>query len=393
MYIILLLLIVLDTYPLQNDIKARQMHIALIISSLSPGGAERVLSQLANAWVSGGHKILIITFSAPSALPFYHLDERVYLYQLDQLVREKSSPLCRLKNIIKRILKLRQAVKRVKPDVVISFVDVTNITALLAGIRLQVPFIVCERTHPQYYRLPAVYNRLRLMTYFWADKVICQTTSAAGYFKNISHRKKAIIPNYVKKPEYQKKEADVLRPVQKIISAGRLCPHKGFATLITAFSEIVHHKPDLTLTIYGEGEERQNLEALILKLNLTTHVFLPGIVQDIENVMIQADLFVFPSHYEGFPNVLCEAMAVGLPVIASNGSGNIDIIREGIDGRVFVVGDAEQLKKLMEELIEDAPQRVKLSKGAIALPDRFSQASILEIWDAVLREATGLSKP
>lgn len=369
------------------------MHIALIISSLSPGGAERVLSQLANAWISGGHKVSIITFADPNVVPFYHLDERIHLYQLNQLIMKKSSPLCRLKNILKRILKLRQALKRVKPDVVISFVDVTNITALLAGIRLRIPTIVCERTHPQYYRLPAIYNRLRLLTYSWAHTVICQTASASEYFSNISDRKKAIIPNCVKKPGYQKNEVDVLRPVQKIISVGRLCPNKGFATLIKAFSEVVHQKPDLTLTIYGEGAERQNLEALIRELDLTAKIFLPGITKDVETALYQVDLFVFPSLYEGFPNVLCEAMAVGLPVIASNCSGNIDIVREGIDGRLFSVGDVGQLKRLMGELIEDAPQRVKLSKGAMRLPDRFSQETILQKWDAALREAVGLSQP
>ena len=369
------------------------MHIALIISSLSPGGAERVLSQLANAWISGGHKVSIITFASPNVVPFYHLDERIHLYQLNQLIMKKSSPLCRLKNILKRILKLRQALKRVTPDVVISFVDVTNITALLAGIRLPIPTIVCERTHPQYYRLPAIYNRLRLLTYSWAHTVICQTASASEYFSNISDRKKAIIPNYVKKPGYQKNEVDVLRPVQKIISVGRLCPNKGFATLIKAFSEVVQQKPDLTLTIYGEGAERQNLEALIRELDLTAKIFLPGIIKDVEAALYQADLFVFPSLYEGFPNVLCEAMAVGLPVIASNCSGNVDIVREGIDGRLFSVGDVGQLKRLMGELIEGAPQRVKLSKGAMCLPDRFSQETILQKWDAALREAVGLSQP
>jgi GalNAc-alpha-(1->4)-GalNAc-alpha-(1->3)-diNAcBac-PP-undecaprenol alpha-1,4-N-acetyl-D-galactosaminyltransferase len=368
------------------------MHIALIISSLAPGGAERVLSQLANAWISAGHKVSIITFSDPSAFPFYPLHEHIHLHQLNQLVEQKCPLFWRLKNIVNRILKLRKAVKHIKPDVIVSFVDITNITALLASIGLGIPTIVCERTHPQYYQLPAFYNRLRLMTYSWAHKVICQTTSASGYFSNISPRKKTVIPNYVKKPEYQKNEADVLRPVQKIISLGRLCPNKGFATLIKAFSEIVGKTPNLTLTIYGEGAERQNLEALIRKLNLTTRISLPGTIKDVETALYRSDLFVFPSHYEGFPNVLCEAMAIGLPVIASNCSGNIDIVREGIDGRLFVVGDEERLKKLMEELMEDASQRVKLSKGAMGLPDRFSQGSILQKWDAVLKEAVGLSK-
>lgn len=369
------------------------MHIALIIYSLSPGGAERVLSQLANAWISGGHKVSIITFASPNVVPFYHLDERIHLYQLNQLIMKKSSPLCRLKNILKRILKLRQALKRVTPDVVISFVDVTNITALLAGIGLKIPIIVCERIHPYYHGLPSFYRTMRKLTYAWADKMLSQTASASNYFTFLPNEKKAVIPNWVIKPSHLKQWRDILKPVSQIISIGRLCKQKDFATLIKVFSEVVQQKPDLTLTIYGEGAERQNLEALIRELDLTAKIFLPGIIKDVEAALYQADLFVFPSLYEGFPNVLCEAMAVGLPVIASNCSGNIDIVREGIDGRLFSVGDVGQLKTLMGELIEDAPQRLKLSKGAMCLPDRFSQETILQKWDAALREAVGLSQP
>ncbi len=362
------------------------MHIVLIISSLTAGGAERVLSDLANAWVLRNHGISIITLSDPSIPPFYRLDDRIHLYQLNAHQREYCSFLHRLKNIAKRLLKLRNALKLVKADVIISFVDMTNITTLLAALGLRIPTIVCERTHPQYYQLPQFCKKLRGIVYGWADKVISQTPSASDYFSKLPRDKKAVIPNSVKKPKHQKNVSDILNPVQKIISLGRLCPHKGFGALITAFSKIAQQNLDLSLTIYGEGDELQNLEALIQDLNLTTRVFLPGTVEDIERVLYQSDLFVFPSHYEGFPNALCEAMAIGLPVIASNCSGNIDIIREGVDGRLFEVGNEAQLIRLMGELIEDAPQRVKLSKGALSLPDRFSQEAVLQMWDEILAE-------
>jgi glycosyltransferase involved in cell wall biosynthesis len=369
------------------------MHIVLIISSLLPGGAERVLSQLANGWISHGHKITIITFSDPNVLPFYYLDERICLHQLNQLVTQKYSLFKRLKNIIKRILALRHALKHVKPDVIISFVDVTNITTLLAGIRLRVPIIVGERIHPYYHDLPLFYRVIRKLIYPWAAKVVSQSASASNYFTTLSEEKKTVIPNQVIKSSRLKEERDILNPVSQIISIGRLCEQKDFTTLILAFSKIVAHYQNLRLTIYGEGAERPILEALIQKLNLTAHVFLPGTVQDIEGVLYRSDLFVFPSRYEGFPNALCEAMAMGLPVIASNCSGNIDIIREGVDGRLFGVGDVAQLIRLMEELIEDAPQRVRLSEGALDLPDRFSEASVLQKWDAVLAEVAGFREP
>lgn len=362
------------------------MHIALIISSLQTGGAERVLSELANAWVSREHKISLITLTAPEEIIIYPLDTRVHLIQLNQVVGENIPLHLRLIHIVKRILRIRKALNAVKPDVIISFVDVTNVTTLLASRFLGVPVIVAERTHPAYYQLPPFYNYLRRITYFWADKVISQTSSASAYFSSLPKEKKGVIPNSVKKPGLIKNQADILRPVQHIVSVGRLCPNKGFQILIQAFADLASTNPDLKLTIYGEGMMRGNLEMQIQALKLTERIYLPGTVTDIEMALKQADLFVFPSYFEGFPNALCEAMTMGLPVIASNCSGTIDIIRDGVDGRLFSVGDTHQLTRLLQELMEDSVQRVRLSKGALTVSDRFNETSILKLWDEVLME-------
>jgi len=362
------------------------MRLALIISSLQTGGAERVLSELANVWVSKGYEVSLITLAGSDNQSIYPLDPRIHLIHLNQMAGDSVPLLLRLKTIGKRILKLRKALKSIRADVIISFIDVMNVTTLLASRMLKIPVIVTERTHPSYHQLPKFYQFLRRLTYPWADKVISQTSSASDYFSRLPKRQKGIIPNAVKKPVVQKNETDILKPVHHIVSVGRLCPYKGFQILIQAFSEILPHNPNLNLTIYGDGVMRASLEMLIQELKLTEHVFLPGTIQDIETALYNSDLFVFPSFYEGFPNALCEAMAVGLPVIASNCSGSVEIVRDGIDGRLFGVGDVHQLTRLLQELIEDSSQRVKLSKGACGVVDRFSQASNLEKWDTVLAE-------
>lgn len=362
------------------------MHLALIISSLQTGGAERVLSDLANAWISRGHEVSFITFSAPGEVSIYSLDSQVNLIELNQATSENLSLFARLNNITKRILTLRKTLKVVKPDVVISFIDMVNVTTLLASRFMGIPVIVSERIHPAYHHLPFFYKILRYISYTWADKVISQTASASGYFSNLPAKKKAIIPNPVKRPLVQKMEPEVLMPVRQIISIGRLTTQKGFPILIQAFSEISMDNPDLKLTIYGEGWMRGILEKQIQELKLTERVFLPGTVKDIEAALNKADIFVFPSYYEGFPNALCEAMAIGLPVIASNCSGTVEILRDCLDGRLFNVGDTHQLTRILQELIGDAAQRANLSKGALSIVDRFSQSSILQKWDDVLLE-------
>jgi GalNAc-alpha-(1->4)-GalNAc-alpha-(1->3)-diNAcBac-PP-undecaprenol alpha-1,4-N-acetyl-D-galactosaminyltransferase len=365
-------------------IEVYHMHLALIISSLQTGGAERVLSELANAWSVKGYQISLITLSAEDEKSIYPLNSRVQLFPLNQASSHHTSLLERLKRIARRIFILRKTLKSLKPDAIISFVDVMNITTILATRFLEIPVLVSERTHPAYHKLAYFYKILRRLTYPYADKVISQTDTASNYFSTLPLSKKVVIPNSVNKPVRQKKHDDIIKPVHHIVSVGRLCPNKGLQILIRAFSKVLTQNPNLKLTIYGEGEMRANLEQLIKELDVANAVFLPGVIQDIQTALIDADLFAFPSYYEGFPNALCEALAIGLPVIASNCSGTIDIIQDGVGGRLFPVGDVNALTDLLQELITDISQRVMLSEKAQHVIERFSHTSVMKRWEDVL---------
>lgn len=363
------------------------MNIAIIISSLNPGGAEKVLSGIANYLTSKDHQISLITFSDSAASPFYSLASKINLIQLNQSYPVKFSLLIRLRNIVKRILCLRRTIQKLNPDVILSFVDVTNITTLAATIGLKIPVLVSERTHPSYHRLPKFYQIIRRIFYPKADAIVIQTSSAAEYFNGNSFTNIKIIPNAVPRPIQTKPDIISSSIAKNIVSVGRLCPFKGFDTLIQAFNQLLKVYPHLTLTIYGEGKERLNLERFIQSLDLQNRILLPGAIQNIQEALINADLFIFPSRYEGFPNALCEAMAVGLPVIASDCSGNIDIVRDGIDGRLFPVGDIQALTKITLELLEDGLQRQRLAEGAKEICDRFEPGRIFKLWDDVIADA------
>ena len=365
------------------------MHLTLIISSLSPGGAERVLSELANYWTSQEHQVTLITFSATNHKPFYLLNSKIRLIQLGQRQNE-SSRLMRLLKAFKRILCLRKVLQAVKPDVVISFIDVMNLITILVNAGLKIPVIVSERIDPHFHSIPLFFNIIRPWLYRCAQKVVVQTNSAASYFANSLQNIIEIIPNPVMPARYEK---SMTAFVKSIVAVGRLDAQKDHRILIQAFSRLHTKYPQLRLTIYGEGAERHNLQTLINSLYLQEKVVLAGTTPNIHQKLTEGDLFVFPSRYEGFPNALCEAMAVGLPVIASNCSGNVDIVRDTVDGRLFPVGDIDKLTAIMEELINDTAQRERLAHEAQTIVDRFHSDRVMHMWDDVLAKSTLPTSP
>ena len=359
------------------------MNIALVISSLQTGGAERVITDLAHHWLAQDHRVTIITFASPTITPFYPVDVRIELIQLNQ-TQQTGSLLQRLWNIGKRILDLRRTFKAINPHVIISFIDVTNITTLLAAVGLkQIPVIVSERTDPTHHILPSLYKKIRSLVYPRAYKVIVQTQSAKDYFDKLNTV--FIIPNSVRVPKILKLGYDL--PITQIISVGRLCQYKGFQTLIKAFALVHKVHPQLNLTIYGEGPQRGHLQQLIDSLDLTNHIHMPGITKTVDDVLANADLFVFPSLYEGFPNALCEAMAVGLPVIASKCSGNVDIVVDHDNGRLFTINDHIELSRVMDELINDPQQCRELGTRAKLITDKLNPQYIYDLWNKIVDEA------
>ena len=362
------------------------MHLALVINSLGIGGAERVLVRLAHIWADRGYQISFITF----------FQENNFCYQLNTKDNNKINiinlgepkPLpntnffiyfCKM---IKRVYVLSKLFKKLQPDLIVSFLVGVNIIVLLANIWSKIPIIVSERIDPNKHVIPMFYKKLRLFTYKFAMAIVVQTKKIAEYFPVAWQEKIFIIPNWVKEPAIKKSKKN--QTIRNIISVGRLHEQKDHQTLIKAFAQLSDNYPELTLTIYGEGVLRDFLTQLIYSLNLQNRIFLPGIAMDVEKVLISADLFVFPSVYEGFSNALCEAMSCGLPVIASKCSGNVDIVEDGVNGLLFNSSDIEALVSSMRRLLDDPVYSNKLAINAQNIVNKFSELEILKLWDNIL---------
>ena len=369
------------------------MKICLIISSLSAGGAERVLSLMANDWAGRGHDVTLMTL-ASNAVDFYALDPRVTRVGLD-LMRPSSHLLAGVFNNLYRLWVLRQAIRDVKPDVVVSFMAETNVLALLASRGLEPGMIVSERVDPSKHSIGTVRSWLRRRLYHRADRVVVQSERVRDWFvASGGGEQLTIIPNPVgvmNEPGAGVSLVGVTggqlnRPT--VIGLGRLTSQKGFDLLLKGFSIAVRDLREWQLVLLGEGEERSALERLAERLGLAGKVFFPGRVQTPYAIMRQADLFVLSSRYEGFPNALLEAMACALPVISFDcPSGPAEIIRDSIDGLLVPAEDVEALASTMMRLMGDPVQRARLGAQAVHITDRFSMEKVMALWDEAVEAA------
>ncbi len=371
-----------------KEMKSTPLHIVFAIHSLRAGGAERVVSILVNQLSQNPrYKISIITFTGVQESPFYPTDKRVNLIGLGDIENKKKSLLKKAYNIVNGSWKFWKALRAQKPDVLISFIDTVNFLSLLLTRGSKLPVIVSERYDPTTFKRNWVTKVLRRLTYPFAMGIVAQSSLVARFLGKRLASKVKIIGNPVSQP---KKHADqkVKSTAVKIISVGRLIPSKRMDFLIAAFRQVQARYPKAQLVICGDGPERESLERLIKELGLEKNVKLLGTVKDVEGELTKAQIFAFASESEGFPNALCEAMAVGLvPVITDYGSSTRDIIQEGKNG--FVVGrdDKDALVHKICRLIEDEKLRHKIAKEAEKISQTYGVGYVIKQWEEVIHRA------
>ncbi len=364
------------------------MRIALIISALSAGGAERVIVTLANCWAARGWRVTLITFEPAGTTPYYQVDPRVALRQLG--IASVGSPLWRaIRQNVRRIRALRQALRAADPDLAISFLAKINVLTVLASRGLDFPVVVSERNNPERQRFRGMWTWLRQRLYGTAYCVVTPSRGVLESFSGAIRERGRVIPN----PVDLAPAARTPRGSGRLVAVGRLVHQKGFDLLLQAFAKIAPAHPEWTLTIWGEGEQRPALEGSSTALGLAGRVRLPGLTERPGQWVEATDVFVLSSRYESFGNVITEAMAAGLPVVAFDcpwGPG--DILRHGEDGLLVPPEDVDALAAAMGRLIVDAALRERLGAAAARNVRRFAREAILAQWDTLVAEATRAHK-
>ena len=340
---------------------------------------------LANAWAASGHEVHLFTLEGPGAVPFFRLDPGVQFHPLGHSLRSVGLRQ-KITNNLARIRNLRRALARIQPDLMVSFIDKANILALLGCLGLGIPGVVSERSDPAISEIGLVWEGIRLLVYPLASGVVVQVPSVRDFFPGWLQDRIWVIPNPVPTPVAG---PPALEPRPRILAAGRLHREKGFDLLLEAFARTRHDHPEWRLDIAGEGEERAALEAQVARLGLAGACRLLGIRQDLAAQMRACDLFVLSSRSDGFPNVLCEAMALGTAVISFDcPSGPAHIIRHGLDGLLVPPERVDGLAGALGSLMGDAALRARLASRAPEVLERFSEPVILAQWDECLRAAT-----
>ncbi|MDR7921526.1 glycosyltransferase family 4 protein [Thermosynechococcus sp. HY213] len=367
------------------------MRVLFFISSLSSGGAERVVANLANYWAEKGWEVTVVTLS-DGADDFYELLPSVHRIKLG-LQQNSGNVLKGLINNLRRVSALRRVLRQVQPDVALGMMDSSNIQLALAATGLHgLVTVGSEHIHPPQMPLGVVWETLRSYFYGRLDAVVALTDESATWLRqNTRARKVPVIPNAASYP--LPAQAPYMMPPVKtgnaklLLAVGRLSRQKGFDLLIAAFQGLAAAFPDWRLAILGEGPLRNELAAQIKNARLDERILLPGRVGNIGDWYQAADLYVMSSRFEGFGNTLAEALAYGLPAVSFDcDTGPRDIIRHEVDGLLVPPGDVAALSAALSRLMGDEALRQRFAARAIEARERFSMVSIAGMWEALFEE-------
>ena len=359
------------------------MKIMFCVLCLSYGGAEKNLCFVANEMVERGHDVVICNLNTLPTVQ--RIDSRIKVIDVPRFH----------KKFVKRFQQInyiRKVCKEEGPDVMVSFLFMPNFLATVTGKFARVPVIISERADPN--RHKSIADRLVYFFYRFANGAVFQTEGAKSCFPKKLQRKSTVIPN----PVMLKDESFFAVPEdaeKSIVFCGRFeVVQKRQDIALEAFQMIHEKHPEYVLDFYGDGPDEAAMRDYAKQLGLEDCVNFHGVSGNVLHDMARSELFVMSSDYEGIPNVLLEAMSIGLPCVSTDCSpgGARMLIRDGVDGLIVPCGDAEALAAAVCRMIEDRAFAVKCGKEALCVRERFSKQVILNEWEAFITKIANVGR-
>lgn len=352
------------------------MKIAFYIGSLSRGGAERVICNLADFFFEKGYEVIMVTKLKEEDEYFINSNIKRIIADISPEEETRS----RIHNFVARVKKLRNVWKKEEPDIIISFIKKNNFMAIISSLFMKNKVVVSVRSAPEREYKKTTEKILAFILFRVADGIVLQTKRAFDFFpKGIQKRairlRNSISPEFIGEPYYGSRRKEV-------ITVGRIDDNKNQIMLVKAFERVMNEFPEWICKVYGDGESAHKLEKYIKNNGLSQRIKLMGRVSNVRENIEQASIFVLPSKIEGMPNALIEAMALGMAVISTDCpcGGPNELIEHEKNGLLINVDDEHALVNALKLLMSNEEKCDKLGEEAKKIVNILAPEKVNQEW-------------
>ena len=347
-------------------------NILIIYHKIGYGGANKMITFVANALASSGFNVMIYTYSSDEE-PEYQLNDSI------QLIKETEHYGRSIKDRIHQVNKIINILKITRPKVVLSFMSTSNLYAIFSTRIFEIPTIISERGNPESEK--RLISRIKQLIMRFSEGAVFQTEGAKKFFPKKLQNRSIIIPNPVIKTTIA---IDNWNSRKKEISfvARFEVKQKRHDLILLAFQKVIEQYPEYKLCFYGDGEDLEEIIKLTEKLGLQSSVIFKGKVDNVVEQISKSKIFVLTSDYEGIPNALIEAMSIGLPCVSTDcrpGGARL-LIENKVNGIIVPTGDHEAISEAILFMLDNPEEATKMGNEALAISERFSENVIADEW-------------
>lgn len=364
------------------------MKILFTTSSLvTRGGKERVLTNKANHMAEKWNaEVLIVTYDQKGHSPVYPLSPKVRVIDLNinyEDYRKKgvvANYLSQAHCVKEHKNRMEALLRKERPDIVVSMFgrEMNWLGKINDGSKKILEYHFARHVFRQSFQ-----SHPLLRWKYWAKKRAIRDYDLFVVLTEEDKKDWGPLPNIISMPNaltfYPLRQANPAS--RRVISVGRLSPEKGFDRLLSAWSQVAPACPEWKLAIIGDGPDKEKLSRQAQESGLTSSVELLPSTPRIQEEYLKSSVFVMTSRYEGFPMVLLEAMACGLPAVAYTCKcGPAEIITDNEDGFLVPEGDEKTFADRLLQLIKDTPLRTQMGQAAHRNILRFSEEQVMARW-------------